>query len=129
MSSFSAVRDGSGDALPFMIPPAQLFSYGTPPLVAIKNWCNHAEVFAGLGDYAEAGSYLAQAVSYAHSAQRAESLRARVLAYRLPHQVRKVQSLYEEPSDPPGVQQVGGQEALLPPPSYLSRRRKSFLYA
>jgi transcriptional regulator with XRE-family HTH domain len=53
------------DALPVLIPPSAL-AHGTPPLVAIKNWCNHAEVFAGLGDYAEAEGYLTQAVTYAH---------------------------------------------------------------
>lgn len=53
-------------ALPILIPPAQLSSYGAPSLVCIKNWCNHAEVLAGLGDHAEAESYLTQAVTHAH---------------------------------------------------------------
>ena len=54
------------DALPVLIPPAQLFSNGSPAMLIIKNWCNHAEVFAGLGDYTEAEGYLTQAVTYAH---------------------------------------------------------------
>jgi Tfp pilus assembly protein PilF len=54
------------DALPVLIPPAQLLSNGPPTMLSIKNWCNHAEVFAGLGDYAEAEGYLTQAVTYAH---------------------------------------------------------------
>ncbi|WP_309714421.1 helix-turn-helix transcriptional regulator [Armatimonas sp.] len=53
------------DALPFLIPHSAL-PHGTPPLVFIKHWCNHAEVFAGLGDYAVAEGYLTQAVTYAH---------------------------------------------------------------
>ncbi len=53
------------DALPFLIPHSAL-PHGTLPLVFIKHWCNHAEVFAGLGDYAEAEGYLTQAVTYAH---------------------------------------------------------------
>ena len=52
-------------ALSVLTNPASV-PYDTPPLVYIKSWCNHAEVFAGLGDYNEAEGYLAQAVTFAH---------------------------------------------------------------
>ena len=45
--------------------PASAWSWETRPLVHIKNWCNYAEVLAGLGDFDAAKRYLAKAAALA----------------------------------------------------------------
>lgn len=62
------------DALPLLMPPSCVPNEA-PPLLYVKHVCNHAEVFAGLGDYAEAEGYLVQAV--AHARQHGEDNLAR----------------------------------------------------